>query len=90
MYERINGIIATFEEETKNLEPEQKFIPIVEADANYIASQVRNILNVQIGGRRGRGVASRINITVDTRRNEICHQRAEVRAADRPGADRPA
>ena len=71
MYERINGIISTFEDETRNLEPEQKFFSIQEADANYVAGQLRSILDVQVGRTRGRGVADRINITVDTRRNEI-------------------
>ena len=71
MFERIDGIITTFEEETKSLEPVQEFVAVQEADANYIAGLVRNLLSVQIGRTRGRGVADRINLTVDTRRNEI-------------------
>ncbi|MCK4341095.1 MAG: hypothetical protein KAY37_05150, partial [Phycisphaerae bacterium] len=71
MYERINDLIEKFEAETVDLVAEQKFIEIKEADANYIAGQLRNLLIQQVGARRGRSVAQRINVGVDTRLNRI-------------------
>ncbi len=67
----IDELIAKFVAETEGMAPEQKFIEIRHADANYIANQLRNILNVRISGRRGRDVARRVNITVDPRLNRV-------------------
>jgi len=71
MKDQIAQLIAEFSGEAERLVPEQKFIPITEADANYIASQLRNILSVQIRGRRGDSVWNRVNIQVDTRLNRL-------------------
>ncbi len=71
MRSQIDELIAEFSKETADLTPEQRFIDIKNADANYIASQLRNILNVRVRGRRGQGVASQINIQVDSRLNRV-------------------
>jgi len=71
MYDKINELIAQYEAETRELEPEQKFIDVAHADANYIAGQIGNLLNVRLRSTRGAGVAQRVNITVDSRLNRI-------------------
>ncbi len=71
MYARINEIISTFESEAQDVEPIREFFAVQEADANYIAGLVRNLLTSQIGRTRGRAVSDRISISVDTRRNEV-------------------
>lgn len=71
MFTEIDRIIAQFEAETKDLEPEQEFIEVKNADANYIAAQVGNLLNVRLVRTRGQGVAQRVNVTVDPRLNRI-------------------
>ncbi|MFH1747565.1 MAG: secretin N-terminal domain-containing protein [Planctomycetota bacterium] len=68
---RVDELIAQFVSETEGMAPEQKFIDILKADANYIADQVRQIMNVRIAGTRGREVAGRVNIQVDTRLNRV-------------------
>ncbi len=71
MYERIDKVIKEFEAEVANVEPSQEFIEIKEADANYVAGQVRNLLTQHVTQRRGRRAAREINIGVDTRLNRI-------------------
>ncbi len=71
MYDRINSLIETFAAETADLTPEQEFIAVKEADANYVANQVRSILQQRITGRRGRDAAQKVSITVDTRLNRV-------------------
>ncbi|MEW6198648.1 MAG: secretin N-terminal domain-containing protein, partial [Planctomycetota bacterium] len=71
MFAEIDRIIAQFEAETKDLEPEQKFIEVKNADANYIAAQITNLLNVRLSRTRGQGVAQRVNVTVDQRLNRL-------------------
>ncbi|MCH7870622.1 MAG: hypothetical protein IID33_02880, partial [Planctomycetes bacterium] len=70
-FERIEALIKDFGEDTADLEQLQKFIKIVEADANYVAKQVRTSLTAQITRQRGRNVASRVSIQVDTRTNRL-------------------
>jgi type II secretion system protein D len=71
MYDRINEIVATFEEEAEETVVEQEFIEIKEADANYIANQVRGLLSQYVSKRRGRRAAQDISIGVDTRMNRL-------------------
>ena len=71
MCERIDKLIATFEQETEELITVQEFIAIKEADANYIANQLRQLLSQYVTQRRGRQAAQQINIGVDTRLNRL-------------------
>ena len=70
MKPKITELVSSFAAQTADLALIQKFVDIKEADANYIATQVRNILNVRMRG-RGSGVTSQINIQVDTRLNRV-------------------
>jgi type II secretion system protein D len=67
----VEELIGKFMAETAGMEPEQKFIDIKETDANYIANQLRSILDVRISARYGRDVANRVTITPDARLNKI-------------------
>ena len=70
MKPKITELVASFAAQTEDLALVQKFVDIKEADANYVANQVRSILNVRMGA-RGSGVTSKINIQVDTRLNRV-------------------
>ncbi len=67
----IDELIGKFVAETEGMVPEQKFVQIRNADANYVANLVRGILIERISGRRGRDVARRVKIQVDTRLNRV-------------------
>ena len=68
---KVDELIAQFVTETEGMAPEQKFIEVKNADANYVAGQVRQIMQAQIMGRHGREMWSRVNIQVDTRLNRV-------------------
>ena len=71
MKAKIAELIAQFSAETADLEIVQQIIDVKNADANYIASQLRNILSYRIGNKRGSGVAQQLNFQVDTRLNRV-------------------
>ena len=71
MFPEIDKIIAAYEEETKELEPAEKFVQVEHADANYVANQVRQILTTQVSRTRGRAVLDRISVLPETRLNQI-------------------
>ncbi|MBU0639345.1 MAG: hypothetical protein KKB50_10815, partial [Planctomycetes bacterium] len=71
MKTQIDALIAQFSAETADMTPVQKFIEIKEADANYIADQMRRILGQQIERQRGRGAAQQMSLEVDARTNRL-------------------
>ncbi|HUU94126.1 MAG TPA: secretin N-terminal domain-containing protein, partial [Phycisphaerae bacterium] len=70
-FAEIDQRIAEYQAETADLTPEQKFVVIQNADANYIAGQVSNLLSQQLTRTRGADVARRVSITVDSRLNRL-------------------
>jgi type II secretion system protein D len=71
MLTKVDELIAQFVAETEGMASEQKFVQIQNADANYVANQLRSILTTRVAGKQGREVASRISILVDTRLNRV-------------------
>lgn len=63
--------IAKFSAASEVMANEQEFFDLTSADANYMAQQLRSILDVRIGGRYGRDVASRVTVIPDVRLNKI-------------------
>lgn len=68
---QVEEMIAKFVAETEGLQSEQRIFEVVNADANYIANQLRAILEVRIAGRYGRDMAGRVNIIPDARLNTV-------------------
>ena len=67
----VEELVAKFTAESNDLTPEQKFIAVTHADANYVAQQLQNILSNQIRNKRGADVWSRVSIAVDARTNRV-------------------
>ncbi|RMF75184.1 MAG: hypothetical protein D6744_13760, partial [Planctomycetota bacterium] len=68
---QVDELIAKFSAQTPDLTPEQKIVDLQYADANYIANQVRAILNVRVTRTRGSSVAQQVTLTPDARLNKI-------------------
>ncbi|WP_320046857.1 secretin N-terminal domain-containing protein [uncultured Ilyobacter sp.] len=71
MRTKIDELVADFSKQTEDMTPVQKFIEIKNADATYIANQVRSILGDLISKKRGRSAAQQVSIQPDTRLNTI-------------------
>jgi type II secretion system protein D len=63
--------VAKFSAASEVMANEQQFFDLTSADANYMAQQLRSILDVRIGGRYGRDVASRVTVIPDVRLNKV-------------------
>ncbi len=67
----VDEIIAKFAAETEDVTPVEKFFEMQFAEAQYVADHLKNLLMSRIVRTRGRDVADRVNITVDTRLNRV-------------------
>ena len=71
MYTKIDELVAQFTTGTEDLALERRFYPITIADAGYVADLLQKQLPWQVQQRKGQNLASRINISVDTRQNQV-------------------
>lgn len=71
MKAKVVELIAQFSAETEELEIVQEIIDVKNTDANYVASQLRNILSYTVGSKRGTGIAQQLNFQVDSRLNRV-------------------
>lgn len=69
--ELVNAQIDKFLSESSELAPVQKFMELRNADAAYIAQQLRDILSVRVQQKRGTDVWSRVSIQPETRTNRV-------------------
>lgn len=92
----VDGLIAKFAAEIAELDAVEKFFEIRNAEAAYVAEQLRNLLVPEVRNKRGADVANRVTIGVDTRMNRVvlnvpkfALERAEALIAelDRVGPD---
>lgn len=67
----VDGLITKFAAEIAELESVEKFFEIRNAEAHYVAEQLRNLLIPEIRNKRGAEVANRVTIGVDTRMNRV-------------------
>lgn len=70
-FPEIERLVNEFVTKSEDVEPVRRTFSIVNADADYVAEQLRNQLNVRVGYTRGRAAASLINVSVDTRLNNV-------------------
>ena len=67
----VQELIAKFAAQSEELIAAERIYEITNAEAGYIAEQLRNLLTTRIRGTRGQDVASRVNIAVDARLNRV-------------------
>lgn len=67
----IDELIAKLSESAEAIATVQQFIPVVNADANYVAGLVTPLLQGKVRGLRGQEAANRISVTVDIRLNRL-------------------
>jgi type II secretory pathway component GspD/PulD (secretin) len=71
MYVKINELVSEYRTGTEELALERRFYPITIADASYVADLLSKQLPWQVAQRKGQTLASRINISVDPRQNQV-------------------
>ncbi|MCA9242329.1 MAG: hypothetical protein KDA32_00130 [Phycisphaerales bacterium] len=70
-FPEIERLVNEFVAKSEDVEPIRRNFHIDNAEAAYVADQLRNQLNVRVGYTRGRAAASLINVSVDTRLNNV-------------------
>lgn len=68
LMEEAESLLEQFAADAKEVKPEERFFEIQNADANYVAEQLKTLMAVKAGPR---GTANRINITTDPRLNRV-------------------
>ncbi|MBI5865772.1 MAG: hypothetical protein HZB38_14970 [Planctomycetes bacterium] len=67
----VDAVLKQFIDQAGNVELIEKFIPIQHADVNYVADQVRQLLQARSSPGRGSTVADKVKTVVDSRLNRL-------------------